>query len=821
MASALASSRAGAAGNPCLSGQVGEILSAKLAAHEFDGALPPGWRLEEVEVARDHIDLGVLDDQRQRRGVALRPGIGGSADGHGRSFAFVIDAGGVPLDEAGRRGLLELATRVDAAVPAAEASRECDAHTRKSSDAGWHGERGRELPPWIPLLAGGLEGLVLLALLFRHRAQPAGVASADASLPPLRPLHYALLAGALALFVVSAVPAIPYDFCDLCYFFSLEDGQWGPQEWMHPLWVPFLAGYRALLGVFGFHGHMLVPVEVLNVGIAVAALVLIFSLARRVTGDALLAVAAILTTAPCNGFWSAAVRPTPYAFAFLCLTASTALLVSDKPVPPRRYAVAGAFAGLAMGLHASAMALAPVALLCAVREPDPDRTRGATVRRVAAFGAGMIASAAVCWGLFVARNHITLDYFQKNSIATTFDGIEQVPGSSIYSSHSPLRQVTELVGTLGKRNTTLWYVGLPLFVLLLLTAFRRAELPWRNASDIERRLATAALATFAVVGAFFLINNTHNGFVFASLALVPTLFAVLASRLRFGRPVFLAAALMPVIGLSSMASLGLGGARGDHDPLLVEVQYLRKQIGPKDVMLTPGCPFAEMQYAAPMNFIELRDDGAEDTTCQAPHACIDGTLHDRVDWWTANGGRVWLAMGDETTDFAGNNDTGADNPNGAEKARQIYWDPRLRVSERARHLAEMRAALDAAGLSLGTVITSPGGKRYSEVLSRKSDRAITKPPPAPFSTSELESAIGERNIMGSWRVRVLDEMAAALPEDPWAACDRMQLACETGARRGDDSLCKPLPGCNLCGPGRDASLTRSGPSPDGVDPPAR
>ena len=59
---------------------------------------------------------------------------------------------------------------------------------------------------------------------------------------------------------------------------------------MHPLWVPLLDGYRWLLAGFGFHGHMLVPVEVLNVIIAVAALVLVFAVARRVSGDSLVAV---------------------------------------------------------------------------------------------------------------------------------------------------------------------------------------------------------------------------------------------------------------------------------------------------------------------------------------------------------------------------------------------------------------------------------------------------------------------------------------------------------------------------------------------------
>ena len=43
------------------------------------------------------------------------------------SFAFVIDDGGAPLDAAGRKGLLDLAARVDAAVPEDEARQVCEA----------------------------------------------------------------------------------------------------------------------------------------------------------------------------------------------------------------------------------------------------------------------------------------------------------------------------------------------------------------------------------------------------------------------------------------------------------------------------------------------------------------------------------------------------------------------------------------------------------------------------------------------------------------------------------------------------------------------
>jgi hypothetical protein len=784
-------------GAPCLSSQVGEILSAKLAAHAFDSALPAGWTIQEVGVAGDHIDLGTLDERGHPHSVALRlrGAVAGGFDGQGRWFAFVIEPGGTPIDDSGRRGLLELAARVDAAVPEDEALRVCNRRPPYPAARPALTERGPVLPRWVAPLVATLELVVLGALFFGHRPRDVG-RSVDDGRRRLRPLQVAMVTVAIALFAATSLPAIPYDYCDLSYLFSLEDGRWAPQEWMHPLWVPLLDGYRSLLGVFGFHGHMLVPVEVLNVGIAAAALLLLFTLVRRATGDSFLALAAMLTTAACNGFWSASVRPTPYALAFSCLAASLSLLVSDAPVAPRRYAVAGAIAGLAMGLHASAMALGPMALICAMREPDPARTRAKTILRTAAFGAAMITSAFACWALFIARNHITLDYFHNTPLSTAFAGIEQVPGTSIYSSHDPLRQVTQLAGTLLRENTVLFVVAAPMVVLAL--ALRLASVQHPAMTPAERRLTTAAGANLAVLATFFLINNTHNGFIFTSLALTPAALAVYAARLRHGSALFLGLAAIPVIGLAVRAVPGIRGAEGPgaRDRILTEVLFLRERLGPNDVVLTPGCPFPEMQYDAPITLIEVRASGVEATSCDVPHACIDHTLRDRVGWWTASGHRVLFALGDDVTDFRGNA-TGSDNPNGAEKMRQIFWDPRLAPPERALYLTGVRAALDAAGLVLGPVITSSDGERYAEVRPQQTRVAGIPPSGAPFAAAELRAALGDDPIL-SYRARVLVDMAATLPGDPWAGCDLVQLACEAGVRGAP--LCVPIPGCNPCEP---------------------
>ena len=166
---------------PCLSPHVGEILSEKLATHAFDGALPKRWLLQELNVDRDHINLETIDPQGRKRTITLRPK--GEAlrvvDGRGRWFSFAIDAGGAPLGDEGRQGLLGLAARVDAAIPEDEALRVCAADTADSGgvpgppgtrDVRSSANRGGQFPRWIALSIGALQVLLVLGgLIFAQR----------------------------------------------------------------------------------------------------------------------------------------------------------------------------------------------------------------------------------------------------------------------------------------------------------------------------------------------------------------------------------------------------------------------------------------------------------------------------------------------------------------------------------------------------------------------------------------------------------------------------------------------------------------------------
>jgi len=588
-----------------------------------------------------------------------------------------------------------------------------------------------------------------------------------------------------------SVALIPYDFTDLFYLFSLEHGPWGTQEWVHPIYVPVLRLLAGFLGCFGYHGHMLVPAELLNVAAATIAYAVLYRLARRSPGSSLAAAVALALAATCIGFWSATVRPTPYALAFLLQTLAVSLLLSEPPVLPGRYALAGGLSGLAMGFHTAAMALGVLAVASALFEPDRARARHATFNRVCAFAGGMAFTAAVCWTVFLLYNAIGADYFRNLDFRDTLAGVEQVPGRSIYSNDSAVAQVSQFVGTLTYQVGPLLLAAMVGVVCTWLVRRRQHA----TLTPYERRLTVCTAANFAAFAGFFVINGSYNGFIFASMTVVPVLLANLARDSLVGL-----GALILVVFLSAGANVSRmtsAGWHGANDSQLAEVHFLRTLLGPHDVLLTPGSPFPEMLYLAHFNVAEVSLGDAAHWGTEVPVLHPGGPLSGRVAWWLSHGSRVFYAFGDTTTDFAG--DVG-----GAEKEHQIFWRPETVARERAPELQRIRAALEASGILVREGPTSPQGKHYGEiVLHPQAARPAPSPSlPPPLAPEELRAIFltGDRlddDPMLARRAEFLGELAAAIPGDPWLTCDVMSLICKGGPRR-DGTLvsCEPVAGCD-------------------------
>lgn len=606
----------------------------------------------------------------------------------------------------------------------------------------------------------------------------------------------------LAAYAALSLSRIPFDFRDLSYLFSLEQGRWVMQEWVHPLYVPALAGYRAILGWLGYDGRMLVPIEFLNLTLLLSVLALLYRLARRISGNPMTSALAIAVAGLCHGFWQSSVRPTPYAPALLCLVGCLRLLIDDRPVSPRRYAAAGVLAGLATGLHASAMSLALVAVACAFSEPDPRRTFGQTRRRVLSFGVAMLVTVVAGLLIFVRFRGLDAAYLRHLDWHGMFLGIEQVPGSSIYTSGGPFDQLTSFAFTIARQALELVIVAAVILTIAL--PQRRRTSP----AGLERRLHHAAWANAAAIAAFFLINNTHNGFIFASLALVPVVVAVVANDSPIaGRTLLWLAPLSMIVSLANLLTFGVGGRR---DPQLDEVRFLQSTLGPRDVLIVPGALFPEMLYLSHFNVWELRETDSQEGPGDQPLVRPDATLAARIELWRSHGSRVLFALGDDTADFVG-------DPVGAAKERQIFWRPETLGRERAPKMEGLRASLQEAGIRIGAGPVSPQGYRYAE-LSAASPEAPPAQPQGGRTAAELAGRLGAVTPIDSdgrrQRLAYLATLESRLPEDPWIACDVMRLVCRDFRDVEGAGGCRPLAMCEIEGvapaPAASASVVPAG-----------
>jgi tetratricopeptide (TPR) repeat protein len=222
-------------------------------------------------------------------------------------------------------------------------------------------------------------------------------------------------------------------------------------------------------------------------------------------------------------------------------------------------------------------------------------------------------------------------------------------------------------------------------VLALLAAFALLAHALRGEPDAARRRALrVAASASAAFAAFFILNNSRNGFVFASLLSAPLIVCLAASRMSGWKrwaPIALASALT-FAGLREPAS----------DPLLSESRFLTSALGRDGVLLVPGCPFPELTYFDPIHVLSLAA-----SSCDAPLEDLK-SLPERLAFYRLRGRTVLLALG------SGDAEAEKD-PFGALKHRQCFR-PDGRNADRLE--AQAAAALGAGAEPL----RSPQGWRY-------------------------------------------------------------------------------------------------------------
>lgn len=113
---------AGPAPVACLGAGVGKVLERLVQAHALEGVAPGGYRLEHLDVKRDHIELGYDDDAGPAVTVVLTVAgpEGVDAAQHGPHFDHRLVEGHGQASAAARAAMLRAAMVVDVAMPAAE-----------------------------------------------------------------------------------------------------------------------------------------------------------------------------------------------------------------------------------------------------------------------------------------------------------------------------------------------------------------------------------------------------------------------------------------------------------------------------------------------------------------------------------------------------------------------------------------------------------------------------------------------------------------------------------------------------------------------------
>ncbi|MFA6316113.1 MAG: DUF2723 domain-containing protein [Elusimicrobiota bacterium] len=586
----------------------------------------------------------------------------------------------------------------------------------------------------------------------------------------------AVFLGGLAAWLRLSWARLPYGYHDVHYLASLEWGLWGPSEWVHPLFTPLLAFYRGALALFGWHGRMFLPLELLNVAAGAATLALLFRCVERWNGRSLVAAAGALLLGFSRGFWEATLRPDPYALAGLCVAACLALLASEAEDLPqkrgRRFGAAGLAAGLAAGFHVAAISLVPVALAAGWR-------RRSGWRPLAWFAGGMALCLGLAYGAFLLHHRVTPEYFQRAGGPELFDKIEQMPGTSLWTSRDPLKQARDYWNSLNLAGGSglLPAAGLLLVLLPLPWFLRRPKAPSSGGpSSLLAWVAGANLASFSL---FFLVNNSQNGFVYAGLLGMPLLLAAWAPG---------SAAWVLVAAALAGAALGSRtefSAVPWRDPMLVETRFLDNLLRKGDVMVVPGCPFPEMVYERRFNFIAV--GGGQDLAkaCVLPLA-DPKTIVGRVAWALRRGRQVFLAPGDLDADF----NAVAGDVSGAQKLRQVFWTPDTDVGQRRAAVLEVRRVIDASFTS-ECGLSSPQGWRYCR-LGLKPGRARTPGEGAPLDAPAAEDVEvlsrallrQEVSLAARLRTRFLLGWLSEAPDDPYARRDLALLAADELDLRG-------------------------------------
>lgn len=566
------------------------------------------------------------------------------------------------------------------------------------------------------------------------------------------PLTPFVLALGYALFDWLLLPEAPRH---LAYCISAETGLWAPTEFAHPAYVPLLGLLGGTLKLFGLDGRLLLPAQLLNVAAAAAATALMYSIARRFTEDRLLSLSCALLFGLSKGFWLQHARPMPYSLAALLIVLALWLLLGKRTPSDRSCAAQGlAVAGSSLFTIASLSAV-PVFAYALWR----GRGRGSRGRRGALIFLGTAAAVfAAGFAVFLVYHGIDLSALSARSL---FFEVEQVRGSSIWTSGSLLRQASGMLASL-RMNIDPQI----LFVTALVLAVSRPGLKKRGTDPELLDLVVAAGGTAFTFALFFFLNNTQNGFILIAAVYLPII-AYLARGSAGLRACLAACAVALVLQTAVEARAGrrlvLGPGISETEPAFLEGRFLRRSAGDSDVVLAPNRPERGFDYYFGINFVELSDARVSRSTPLPLR--LDEHLERRIDAYLAAGKTVLFAQWVSCRVEPG--------------ATEMFHHD-LGAEAQARRVASIRSYLERR-YRLGRPMRSPSGHSYVRLFAKKTPGAIRTPGRGPSWPEDWPDSADE--------LKRFKKILRADPSDAYAYCDLAALFWERGSSRlAEESL---------------------------------
>jgi len=424
----------------------------------------------------------------------------------------------------------------------------------------------------------------------------------------------------------------PFEIHELWYLEVIEYGRTNILELVHPFYVTIMDVFQWILGIFGYNGPFLIPFFVLNVIAGTLTLLLLYHWSRKYAGAIESSVSVIFFSALLI-VWKAQVRPVPYAWGLLSLGLMWFVL-AEWSRRPGKYLMAGVLAACSSGFHMAGVVLVFAGLAYIFLERY-QTDRGRTWINFLTFLVGYTLTLTIMYLILQISRGLSLwsSLLYSPGLWATLKFLEQVPNTAFFDNTLSSR-ISWLISRLWDTQTA-FGVGLLFVAAIMYPLTRRGKKAWTNILFI----AFINLLAYLV---FFLLFNTNNGFICASILVVPVVWAVFMNRFRFKwliYPVLITQIGFALFSLQSKPLL--------TDDFFTSMHALNQELAPDGLLIVPGCVLFEPKYLGNFHIIGVTLNKNEPDCDDIPMTDGEQLLQLVQQYLTQNKKVLYLAVSDQ------------------------------------------------------------------------------------------------------------------------------------------------------------------------------